>query len=213
VIGIVADTLRAAATLVWPILVVVALIYLLPAVRRLLGNSQSVDVEVGGTKISVQTASDETRKLIEDLQNKVNELSARVGEQPAGMPTQAAVVPVSRRILWVDDEPSDNAYERARAVDGGYEVVQAATTNSALKMVGSAEPALIVSDMGRLENGRFNAIAGLDLVRELRKNGDQTPVVFYSSSRRLAQLRETLDAIPGVSYTASPTELAQILHV
>jgi hypothetical protein len=60
------------ATLAWPLLMIVALIYLLPAARRLLRNSQSVDIEVGGTKISVQTASDETRKLIEDLQSRVN---------------------------------------------------------------------------------------------------------------------------------------------
>jgi CheY-like chemotaxis protein len=190
-----------------------ALIYLLPAARRLLHNSHSVEVEIGGTKISVQTASDETRKLIEDLQDKVNELSARLGEQPADVQARAAGVPASRRILWVDDEPSGNAYERARVADGGYDVVLATTTDSALKMVSSVEPAVIISDMGRMENGKFNATAGLDLVRELRKNGDQTPVVFYSSSRRLAALQETLDPIPGVSYTASPTELAQILHV
>lgn len=208
-----ADILRAAAALAWPILVIVTLIYLLPAARRLLGDSHSVDVEVGGARISVQTASDETRKLIEDLQDKVNDLSARVGELPTGVQAQTAVVPAPPRILWVDDQPAGNVYERARAADGGYDIVQATTTDSALKLLGSTEPTVIVSDMGRTENGRFNPTAGLDLVRELRRNGDKTPVVFYGSSRRLAQLQEELDLIPGVSYTGSPTELAQILHV
>ncbi|MET8123449.1 response regulator [Micromonospora sp. NPDC005189] len=208
-----ADILGAAAALAWPILVIVTLIYLLPAARRLLSDSQSVDVEVGGARISVQSASDETRKLIEDLQDKVNDLSARVGELPAGVHAHPAIVPAPPRILWVDDELTGNVYERARAADGGYDIVQAATTDSALKLLSSAEPTVIVSDMGRMENGRFNPTAGLDLVRELRRNGDQTPVVFYGSSRRLAQLQEELDLIAGVSYTASPTELAQILRV
>lgn len=209
-----ADILRAVATLAWPILAITALIYLLPPARRLLRNSHSVDVEVGGMRISLQTASDETRKLIEDLQDKVNELSARVGDLPANTRTDSdAIVPTPLTILWVDDEPANSAYERARASASGYGIMQATSTDAALKLITDTAPDVIVSDMGRRENGRFNPTAGLDLVRELRTQGDQTPVVFYSSRRGLARVQKELDAISGVTYTASPTELAQILRV
>ncbi|WFE31218.1 response regulator [Micromonospora sp. WMMD975] len=207
-----ADILRAVAMLAWPLLVIVVLVYLLPAARRLLRDSHSVDVEVGGARISLQTASDKTRKLIEDLQDRVNELSALVAASPE--PTaDVAEPPVSQTILWVDDEPEANVYERARAVDGGYEVVQATSTEMALKLISGTGPTVIVSDMGRMENGRFNATAGLDLVRDLRRQGDQTPVVFYTSPRGVARYRAESGAIAGVSCTASPTELARILHV
>ncbi|WBB75391.1 response regulator [Micromonospora sp. WMMD1128] len=149
-----ADILRAVAMLAWPLLVIVVLVYLLPAARRLLRDSHSVD-----------------------------------------------------------DEPEANVYERARAVDGGYEVVQATSTEMALKLISGTGPTVIVSDMGRMENGRFNATAGLDLVRDLRRQGDQTPVVFYTSPRGVARYRAESGAIAGVSCTASPTELARILHV
>ncbi|WBC16991.1 response regulator [Micromonospora sp. WMMA1998] len=208
-----ADIMRAVATLAWPLLVVVILIYLLPAVRRLLRESHSVDVEVGGARVSVQTASNETRKLIEDLQDRVNELSALVdrGQEPSVEPMGSH--PAPRGILWVDDEPGGNLYERARATDGGYEVVQATSTETALKLLEGMTPTVIVSDVGRTENGRFNPTAGLDLVRELRRRGDLTPVVFYTSPRGVALVRHDAELLTNVSCTASPTELARILDM
>lgn len=208
-----ADIIAAVATLTWPVMVLAALIYLLPALRRMLSKSESVGIEVGGTRITMQSASDETRKLISDLQDRVNELSAQLERQVTSTIATRSAAPGNSTLLWVDDDPDTSAFERARAKDAGFDVVQADSTNAALKVLGRCRPVVIVSDMGRTENGRFNPTAGLDLLQALRDRGDLTRVVFYSSPRRLAELAQRLDQISDVAYTASPTELAGLLQL
>jgi CheY-like chemotaxis protein len=218
--GALADILTAIASLLWPIVVGALLVALLPMIRRLLNQSESIDIEVAGTKISIQKASEELRKLIGDLQDRVNELESvrgdasahpEVHEPPAGLPMQSR----SRVVLWVDDRLEANVYERARLAEAGWRVVHAESTKSALERMHNEGPfSLIISDMARVEvGGRLNLRAGLDLLRELRSVGDNTPVVFYSSSRSLEMVKAELEKAGNVSYTTSPSELMRILHV
>ncbi|GAA4736720.1 hypothetical protein GCM10023263_93990 [Phytohabitans rumicis] len=114
----------------------------------------------------------------------------------------------------MDDRPDANLFERARVSETGYAVIQAESTAKARQMLGLEGPvAVIVSDMGRIENGAYNPKAGLDLVRQLRDDGDQTRVVFYSSQRSLTTVDGHLANIPNVAYTTSPTELSNLLDL
>lgn len=208
------DVIHAAAALLWPLVVAAALVVLLPVIRRLMKSSQSVEIEVAGTKISIQNASDDIRKLIEDLQDRVNALE---GPQPAGAGDYEAppAPPRPRKILWVDDRPNANVYERARVMDAGYGLVQADTTDAALRKVASDGPfEAIVSDMRRVEaGGVLNPTAGLDLVRSLRRAADPTRVVFYSSRASLDPVMDDLRQVPSIAYTTSSTELMQLLGI
>lgn len=206
--------IEAIATLLWPAVVVVVLLFLLPVFRRLIKDSQSVDIEVGGTKLSIQSASEAIRKQIADLQDRVNALEA-----PAASRTSTYEAPAppwgARKLLWVDDRPNANAYERARVIDVGYDLVQAESTSEALRMLASKGPfEVVVSDMSRVEaGGNYNTRAGLELVEAMRRGGDQTRVVFYSSSRSLGPVLADLGKIPMVAYTTSPTELMNLLGI
>lgn len=210
-----AELIQSLAALLWPLVVAGLIVVLLPTLRNLIGHSDSINVEVAGAKVSVQRASEEVRRLINDLQDRVNDLEAdRDDSRP--VPSVADRSPDARRsVLWVDDRLEANVYERARLHDEQYRVMQAESTTTALNLLQSYGPFdVIISDMGRIEaGGHLNARAGLDLLRRIRQAGDSTPVIFYSSDRGLAPVRAELDRENGVSYTTSPSELMRLVGV
>jgi hypothetical protein len=76
---------------------------------------------VSGTKINIQRASAETHKLIEDLQDRVNRLErARTSSEDGGEVRISPDPPPLRKVLWVDDRPDANVFERARVIEAGY---------------------------------------------------------------------------------------------
>jgi CheY-like chemotaxis protein len=90
-------------------------------------------------------------------------------------------------ILWVDDRPENNVNER-RAFEGvGLRFTSALSTDEAFESLSRTKYAAIISDMGRREGQR----EGYVLLDRLRKEGDPTPLFFYSSSNALQHKRET----------------------
>jgi hypothetical protein len=328
----VAELIKAIAAALWPVVVGGVVLVLLPIVRKMLADSNSVDIEIAGNRIGIQRASDETRKLIEDLQDRINTLEANAasalpppgtrdfgppawlppgpppvrppgfpadlstafsGRAPAGVPVGPAATPAGpppglpvgypqslpdeapvaggpvvgspaaipagplpgppadppyvppvsppagfpaaapygspvarsagsgtryrtarKKLLLVDDGPDANVFERARAVEAGYSVMQADSTDKALRLLKSDGPmTLVVSDVSRVEpDGTRNSRAGLDLVQAMRATGDQTPVILYSEEGSLAPVEPLLAGMPGVTYTASPSRLAGLIE-
>lgn len=86
--------------------------------------------------------------------------------------------PWRNQILWVDDLPDNNIYERQAFEALGLHFTLASSTDDALKKLEQSRYAAIISDMGRLEGPR----EGYVLLDSLRQDGDQTPLFFYTSS-------------------------------
>ena len=42
---------------------------------------------------------------------------------------------------------------------------------------------LVISDMGRTENGRYNPLAGIELIKQLRLLNTTVPIFIFSSSK------------------------------
>ena len=82
-------------------------------------------------------------------------------------------------VLWVDDNPNNNSYERQALEALGVSFVLAISTDEALKKISRQRFDAIISDMGRPPDSR----AGYTLLDKLRANGDQTPFIIYASSR------------------------------
>jgi hypothetical protein len=211
----VSNILSSIAQLLWPVVVAVLVIVLLPVIRGLIKRSDSVSIEVGGAKISVQRAAEDIRKLINDLQDRLNAIEARTIPQDRQEAEKVISTPRPAKLLWVDDRPDANVYERARAKDAGYEILQATSTAAAQRILASDGPVqLIITDMARVEaGGNYNGTAGLDLIKDLRKAGDLTYVIVYSSHRSLASVLEDLKQLPNVAYTTSPTELISLIGI
>jgi CheY-like chemotaxis protein len=124
-----------------------------------------------------------------------------VSPQPASEATQSR-----NRILWVDDRPENNTYERQAFEAIGITFTLAQTTKQALDILGQDSFAAIISDMGRREGPR----EGYVLLDELRLRGDRTPFFIYAGSNDPAHKRET-DRHGGQGCTNNPGELFQLV--
>lgn len=82
------------------------------------------------------------------------------------------------RILWVDDRPGNNVYERKAFEEQGLKFTLALSTSEALEILKTEKFAAIISDMGRKEGPK----EGYVLLEELRSTNNSTPFIIYAGS-------------------------------
>lgn len=82
------------------------------------------------------------------------------------------------KILWVDDRPENNVYERQAFESQGIQFSLALSTNEVIENIKSNKYAAIISDMGRKEGPK----EGYVLLQKLRDTGDTTPYFIYAGS-------------------------------
>ena len=107
-----------------------------------------------------------------------------------------------KRILWVDDNPASVANEAGAFRELGVQVDHATDTDAALQRLQSDRYDLVISDLAR---GGENE-AGLILMRTMRADNIDTPVVIYTSAHA-ARLTQGAKAAGAVLVTSSPTVL------
>jgi len=216
----IAGILDALGKLAWPILVAVVLWKLYPSVRGII-DSRGFSVKVGEMEVTVQEASDQLRTQVEDLQEKVSALRLQVegrqvttGLTLAARPKAAEEPTPIKRVLWVDHNPENNAFEIARLRDDGLQLVQATSTDEAMGILlsGRLEVDAIISNMGRLERGKNQPEAGLTLIQEVRGADIQIPIFIYASPRAVARYGEEIREAGGSGATASPIELFELIR-
>jgi CheY-like chemotaxis protein len=91
------------------------------------------------------------------------------------------------QILWVDDRPGNNTYERQAFEKIGLRIELALSTSEAFQRLSQCKYGIIISDMGRREGPR----EGYVLLDRLRKEGYDTPLIFYAASNAPEHKRET----------------------
>ncbi|SDN07422.1 TIR domain-containing protein [Kriegella aquimaris] len=87
----------------------------------------------------------------------------------------------SNTILWVDDNPDNNKYEREAFEALGFQFNLALSTNEALELLKSNTYAAVLSDMGRVEGPQ----EGYVLLKQIRQSDKETPFIIYASSNLL----------------------------
>jgi CheY-like chemotaxis protein len=113
----------------------------------------------------------------------------------------------SPRLLWVDDMPSNNRYERSAIESMGMIVdLSTSTEDAQQKLRRRGEYDAVISDMARPEGSQ----AGYELLRWMRGRGDRTPFVIYSSSDSPAHFDEAIRR-GAVGSTARPEELIDMI--
>ena len=112
--------------------------------------------------------------------------------------------PRERPVLWVDDQPDNNRFERAALESYGVHFTLAKTTGEALAWTAARSFAAIISDLGR----PGERSAGIDLLARLRATGTDAPYFIYTSATAAGRL-ETLAGAQGV--TADPDELVAMV--
>lgn len=134
---------------------------------------------------------------IEQIVQSVRQVSSGQVAAPEGW---------QRSILWVDDRPENNAYERKAFEGVGLNFTLSLNTQDALERLSRRKFAAVISDMGRREGPR----EGYALLDAMRKGGDKTPLFFYASSNAPEHRRET-EAHGGQGCTNNAQELFQMV--
>lgn len=227
--------ISASASLIWPLLFLVLITMFGPTLRELLLTlkQRKFSVNVAGTQVTVEEATEQQRRLIADLQQKVLEMERSrapavvpqpplaVPDQPAfagsGLPRPApaaspgpsarAPTSVPTRVLWVDDYPTNNVQLAATLKERGTDVVIATSTSEALRLFHRGGIDAIISDMGRHEDQRAVADAGVKLIELIRAEDKSTPIYIYCSRRGVVAHEAAAKRAGATGITASALEL------
>ena len=225
-----ARIIEAIGSLLWPLLVAVVLIRVLPHVPALVADlrramrTRAFTVRVAGAELTVEEATEQLRRQVTDLQTHMAiQLADRDGAGPPPPPAPGSAAGTGEAagasgggrptLLWVDDRPDDHALELAKLRDDGIEVLLARSTAEALDVLSLRRGVhAVVTDLGRSEDGEFRTHAGLALLRQLKEAEHDQPVLVYTEAAR-AQLdrQDALDAGAAL-VTASPVELLAALR-
>jgi CheY-like chemotaxis protein len=135
-----------------------------------------------------------------DLSNVADALAEAVPDARAQSRLQG------RLVLWVDDRPDNNRYERQALEALGVRFALSTSTDDALDQIHRRPFDLIISDMGRPPDSR----AGYTLLDKLRSDGNRTPFIIYAGSRAPDLVQEARRR-GALGSTNSPQELIRIV--
>lgn len=109
-----------------------------------------------------------------------------------------------KAVLWVDDHPSNNLELMSTMREMGIEVRIATSTEQALPMV-TEDIGLVITDLGRFEDGAEVPFAGQELIERLAGTANRPYIIVYAS-RRGVQNRDRLLAAGADFVASSPSE-------
>lgn len=215
---------KALPALIWPAIAIGFLWAFWPVLRGIL-VSRKFTIKVGSFELSAQEASDQMQKSVSELQTRMAEIETRLTEAAedapgdrarhagpktleTGLAQEREAAPPALQakpflILWVDDQPRNNAGEAQTLREIGCTITDARSTDEAMRFLDHQSFDLVISDIGRPE-GRD---AGVALVETLRERGSATPVALYSSRGALARYAERIGKCNVVVATVSFVEL------
>lgn len=213
---------KALAALLWPALALVVFFSAKDKIYAFLSRD-NLSIKVAGMEISVADATKNLGADVSDLQKRLAEIETRLGPattentaatsdvQKSLIKPKATVATNSFAILWVDDYPSNNAFLIDQFQKDDVEVKLALSTADGLKDFGNSNFDLIITDLGRRENGLENPFAGLDLIRQTRAQNSNIPILVYAGPRGVQNQRKLINA-GATKVTQSAVELQSFIN-
>ncbi|GAB7079950.1 hypothetical protein [Megalodesulfovibrio paquesii] len=197
-------------------------------------------LEVGGQKLSFKEYDSQQAQRIAALETRVMQLEGRQAapqdaeaaeQSPEGEdaetpckkgPLEAFKVSTLRNLLgktqaaitsllWVDDNPKNNAVLIGGMQVFGVQVETALTTAAAMERFTKGGIAMVISDMGRIENGVYHPRAGLELAEQIRALDENIPIALYSTSQVAHTAQADLERLH-LSHADSSYELLRCVH-
>ncbi|MBI1746123.1 MAG: TIR domain-containing protein [Acidobacteria bacterium] len=143
----------------------------------------------GAVSLAAATAKDGAApSSFEEVGSAVRNVAGKVlaGFQASETASRDVLDNWHNKILWVDDRPENNVYERQAMESMGLEFTLALSTTEALHVLSTRRFAAIISDMGRKEGPR----EGYALLEALRARDKSTPFFIYAGSNAPQHRRE-----------------------
>ena len=198
------------SAILWPALVVFLAVSFGPVIKDKVANSD-VTLKAAGVEASFQQLRVESAAALGAAEGRIEGNDPSSSADPDGIAsTVAGAVPdakAQRRlqgssILWVDDRPDNNRYERQALEALGIRVDISMSTEDALERLRHAHFDLVISDMGRPPDSK----AGYTLLDQLRASGNRIPFLLYAGSRLPEHVQEARER-GALGCTNSPQEL------
>lgn len=212
-----AQTISAIAALLWPALILIALLMFRNPLRRVIQSAErrKWTLKVGGQELGMEELSNQQNAMIADLQKQVGALNRIVGDLPLKAHVSEAVTEepaAAHAVLWVDDYPENNALLIEQLQRNAVRVDLAKSTSEAISFLNQRRYGAVLSDMGRTEKGVEVPDAGLRLLRTVRASGQDIPFLFYTSSFAARTYGQEATEEGATVITSSPTVLFESLQ-
>lgn len=193
--------------LVWPALVIAVLVMFRDPISALLRRDDVSVTAPGGLTFTAKRRADATDALVEASKAKDDKVISREQAAAEIEDTQRQLQSIADPVvLWVDDDPGATLQERQAMEALGISFDLCVSTDDALGKMELRTYDAVITDMRRPGDPR----AGYTLLREMRKVGDATPVVFYTSSRSPEHVREAVTE-GALGCTNRANELVQLV--
>ncbi|HSB58422.1 MAG TPA: response regulator, partial [Methyloceanibacter sp.] len=173
------------AALTWPGALMYVLIRFGPHIDRFLSNMSGFTIK--GARLEASVSADSIAAAAAMGAAAVHQKNGN--GQPKEIPEIAPLIAKAtsprqgRRlrestVLWADDNPDNNTYERRALQALGIRIDLATDTQDALRKLDRKEYDLVISDMGRPSGEQ----AGYELLKAVRDAGNGVPFVIYAGS-------------------------------
>ena len=189
------STTKLAGALAWPVLVGFVLVRFGPALKSFFESLGEFSFKGAGFEATAKRKAEAAAALAAATAARPNtsDQSPRDPRAAAEVVSQAVTSQVIRKaeqatILWVDDRPENNVYERQSLEALGTRFVIAKSTDEALAHLRSQRVDVVISDMGRPPDDR----AGYTLLSALRNGGNRVPYIIYAGSNAPEHKAEAL---------------------
>jgi CheY-like chemotaxis protein len=176
--------------LAWPAVAVFVLIRFGPSLREFFGNLGELTFKAAGVEATAKRKQVEVAAVLGAAVATSASAATETAKESAARARDVADVVAERvnpqtirkasgsRVLWVDDNPANNALERRSLEVIGVEFDLSRSTDDALRRLEATSYDAVISDMGRPPDPR----AGYTLLDAMRKRGLTTPFIIYASS-------------------------------
>lgn len=176
---------RLIGAVAWPVFVCIVLVRFRPMLGKFFENLGELSLKGAGFEASAKRIQTEAAAalMVASARSDPARSAKQVAREAHEVVADAITPTVLRKtgksmVLWVDDHPENNAYERQSLEALGITFVLAISTDDALDKVSRYHFDAIISDMARPPDEK----AGYTLLDSLRKAGDTTPFIIYASS-------------------------------
>jgi CheY-like chemotaxis protein len=204
--------------LAWPLIVIFLLLHFRNNIRGLLDRINKASLKAGDIEASFE--ANQAQAAAYFAAASVKNVGTNSGEAfPDETRTQQIINQVSQpirprlmkrlseaRVLWVDDRPQNNVYERKALEALGISFTISTSTEDALDKLSRYQYDAIISDMGRPPDAQ----AGYTLLAEKRKLHDDTPFIIYAGSNKPEHKAQAREA-GAIGSTNDPLELYDLV--
>ena len=192
----------------WPFVAIVAVLCLAPAVSSLIGRIDTLNYDQEKKQIYLTFQKTAAQQIAAASASRPSGGPITISAEGALETTKKIDIQrtIGRRVLWVDDNPTNNFYQRQSLAALGMTVENVLSTEQALEALRGSRFDIIISDMGRGSNDR----AGFDLLTAVKEARIATPLIFYTATATTAGIAEA-KAQGAFGETNRPDELVRLV--